>query len=97
MFIKKEKVKLLLFILIIIGLLVMQNLRSPDMSIIKTFYMYYFSGPIYLTKIINANSTVFSINKQFLYGSATFGFINKSIFLYGYSNITYSARSSVFN
>lgn len=80
-FIKKEKVKLLLFILIIIGLLIMQNLRSPDMTIIKTFYIYYFSGPIYLSKIINVNSTVFSINKQFLYGSATFGFIT-SLFSY---------------
>lgn len=77
-FIVKEKFKTLLIIVLILFLLFMQNARSSDMSILETFYIYYVSGPAYLSQIIN-DSQAFDINNEFLWGSATFGFLSNVV------------------
>lgn len=43
-------------------------------SIFRTFYVYYFSGPSYMTKLMEAQPQYGGVG-QLLYGSATFGFI----------------------
>jgi oligosaccharide repeat unit polymerase len=71
----REKTKIFIVTIMIAFLLYMQRARSSDISILETFYIYYFSGPAYLTQIVN-DTIVFSINNQFLWGTATFGFIS---------------------
>ena len=50
------------------------NNDSAIGSIFKTFYVYYFSGPTYMTKLIEAQPQYGGFGRL-LYGSATFGFI----------------------
>ena len=78
-FLKKEKSKLIVFLGLIFYLLIMQNLRSPDISLLKTFYTYYFSGPIYMSKLLDLNKSIFMINSDYLYGIATFGFVSSFV------------------
>lgn len=47
---------------------------STSDSIFRTFYVYYFSGPAYMTKLME-NQPQYGGFGQLLYGSATFGFI----------------------
>lgn len=78
-FIIKEKKKIIPLVLLIIALLYMQDQRSGDASILETFYTYYFSGPSFLTQLLEANKNVFTINHDFMFGSATFGFITNVV------------------
>lgn len=48
--------------------------NSAIESIFRTFYIYYFSGPAYMTKLIEAQPQYGGFG-HLLYGSATFGFI----------------------
>lgn len=80
-FIVKEKKKMIPLVLLVIALLYMQEQRSEDMGVLETFYMYYFSGPSFLTQLLEANKNLFSINNDFMFGSATFGFLT-NIFSY---------------
>lgn len=84
----------LLFILMICGMLLLQYLRSPDMSILKTLYMYYFSGPMYLSELIKRDTT-FIINSDFMFGCATFGFIT-NLFSYAITLITHKSQGSLY-
>ena len=47
-------------------------------SILRTFYVYYFSGPAYMTKLME-NQPLYGGFGQLLYGQATFGFLTNFI------------------
>lgn len=47
--------------------------RSSDGDIVKVFFTYFFSGPAYLSQLLNAHNTQFVVLKDFLFGGATFG------------------------
>ena len=47
--------------------------RSSDGDIVKVLFTYFFSGPAYLSQLLNAHNTQFVIFKDFLLGGATCG------------------------
>lgn len=52
--------------------------NSATESVFRTFYIYYFSGPSYMTKLME-NQSQWGGFGQLLYGSATFGFLTNFI------------------
>ena len=54
------------------------NSDSGFSSILGTFYVYYFSGPAYMTKLMEAQP-YYGGFRQLLYGQATFGFLTNFI------------------
>lgn len=64
-----------LVVLIIFGL-ILQNLRASDMSILKTLYIYFCSGPSYLTQLLNDSNISIHINQDYYLGTVTLGFIS---------------------
>lgn len=88
--IKKEKKKLLFIFFLFLGVLYITQLRSTDdvssESIWESLYIYYFSGPSYMTQLLKYNTT-YGPHGMLLYGAATFGFIT-NIFAYIYMIFT---------
>ena len=83
-------------ILIIIGVVVFVSYqRSSTPDVLKTIYTYYFSGPSYLSRILDVNDSIFSINHDFMYGAATFGFIS-NFFSYALMVLTGRPRGSLY-
>ena len=92
----RERKKVLVPLLVLIAtVLYLQNLRSPDSSVLKTIYVYYCSGPSFLTKLLEVNSGKFDINHDFMFGAATFGFIT-NIISYALIYITGKPQGSLY-
>ena len=74
--IKTEKKKIVVCIILIAIILYITNERnfSGDTSILENFYVYYFSGPSYMSRLLE-NVHEYGLNGKLLYGTATFGFI----------------------
>lgn len=94
-----KKVILLFSVLLVVGLII-QNSRASDMSILKTIYMYYCSGPSYLTKLLGDSSTAIRVGRDYYYGTVTLGFIANlyyylKIGLVGINNSTVKLIASV--
>ena len=64
-----------LFVLLVAVVLLVQYLRTPDMPILKTVYMYYCSGPAYLSELLKDPHLAVQVDQDFRYGTATFGFL----------------------
>lgn len=79
-FMRNKGLVALIGVLIVFGLII-QNSRASDMSILKTIYMYYCSGPTYLSRLLEDSSTAIRINSDFYWGTVTLGFIS-NIFYY---------------
>ena len=69
------------FAVLIIAGLILQNSRASDMSIIRTVYMYYFSGPSYLSRLLE-NYSEYGIGGKLMWGQATFGFITNWVIIF---------------
>lgn len=67
---------------------------SATDSIFRTFYVYYFSGPAYMTKLMEAQPQYGGFG-QLLYGSATFGFIT-NFFAWGLIFLTGKTQGSLY-
>ena len=72
---RKNLKLVLLFVLLVAVILGVQLLRSPEMPILKTFYVYYCSGPAYLSELLKDPYVVVQVDEDFRYGTATFGFL----------------------
>ena len=94
-FLKERKNILIPLLVLIITVLYLQNLRSPDSSVLKTIYVYYCSGPSFLTQLLEVNSGKFAINHDFMFGAATFGFIT-NIVSYALIYITGKPQGSLY-
>lgn len=64
-----------IFVLLVGVILLVQYLRTPDMPLLRTVYMYYCSGPAYLSEILKDPYLTFQVDENFRYGAATFGFL----------------------
>ncbi len=88
--VKKEKKKIFFIFLLFIGVLYITQLRSTDKvsseSLWESLYIYYFSGPSYMSQLLK-NNTLYGPQGKLLYGTATFGFIT-NIFAYIYMIFT---------
>lgn len=78
----KEKGKILFAVFLVFVILYITDERSGGKSSleynIKQFYSYYFSGPVYLSRLLEVY-TDYGIGGKMLFGSATFGFITNWI------------------
>ena len=76
--IRTQKKKIIFLIVVFIFILQLTQMRSTTelnrSDFLRTFYTYYFSGPEYLTQLIE-NVQEYGINGAKFYGAATFGFI----------------------
>lgn len=95
---KKEKKKLFFIFFLFLGVLYITQLRSTDdvssESIWESVYIYYFSGPSYMTQLLKYNME-YGPHGRLLYGSATFGFIT-NIFTYIYMIFTGNKAGSLY-
>jgi len=71
----------LLFGVLVIAVLIIQNSRASDMSILKTIYIYYCSGPSYLTQLLSDGSAAIHVGSDHYMGTITLGFLS-NIFYY---------------
>lgn len=63
-------------VLLVVAALLMQQSRSDDMTIFETLYVYYVSGPSYLTNLIeDSSNTGITIGHDYYWGTMTLGFI----------------------
>lgn len=79
--IRKNKKVVMLFGVLIIAVLIIQNSRASDMSILKTIYMYYCSGPSYLTQLLADGPAAIQVGSNYYMGTITLGFLS-NIFYY---------------
>lgn len=75
LFMKNRKLIGMVTVLLIFGLII-QNSRASDMSILKTMYIYFFSGPSYLTQLLMDKGVEIQVNRDFYLGTVTLGLIS---------------------
>ena len=73
---RKNKLLVGIFGILVAVILTVQFLRTPDMSILKTIYVYYCSGPSYLTELLKDPYLVLQVDRDLHYGTVTFGFLS---------------------
>lgn len=67
---------IIVLLLLLITITSDRNLSNNDKTnFFYNFYTYYFSGPTYLTQLLNNPNIEYGVNGKLLYGSASFGFI----------------------
>lgn len=69
--------KMIIIVVSLLGFgLILQNSRASDMSILKTIYIYYCSGPGYLTQLLSDGNSVIQVNSDYYMGTVTLGFLS---------------------
>ncbi len=89
-----------IFVLLVAVILLVQYLRTPNMPLLRTVYMYYCSGPAYLSEILKDPYLTYKVDENFRYGAATFGFLSNIYYyiktaLTGINDSTVKLLSSV--
>ena len=71
----KPKVLLTLLVILVLILVMTSSRHAENATLGSTIYQYYFTGPSYLTQLLGQTNSEWVINKNFMFGWATFGFL----------------------